>query len=189
VSDGVEVPSMSLDPALALTAALVLAGIFAAAGLTKLRAPEAFAAVIENYRVLPNGLVPVTARALPVIELAAAIGLAFPATRSPASGVIALLLIAFALAMAINLGRGRRDIDCGCFIGLLRQKLSWPLVARNILLAMIAVALAVGTVSARGLGALDGLTAVAGAGALLLIYVAYGRLFGLAPRIQKGAAA
>ena len=180
---------MNLDPVLALTGALTLAGIFVSAGVTKLRAREAFSAVIENYRVLPDGLVPVTARALPVIELAAAIGLAFPATRSLASGVIALMLIAFALAMAINLRRGRHDIDCGCFIGLLRQKLSWPLVARNIALAIIAFALAAGTVSARSLGVLDMLTSVAGTGAILLVYASYGRLFGLAPRIQKGAAA
>ncbi len=180
---------MSLDPALILTGALVLAGIFASAGLTKLRAPEAFAAVVANYRVLPDALVPAAARLLPVVELAGAIGLLFPTTRPLAAAVIAVLLMAFAGAMALNLRRGRHDIDCGCFIGLLRQRLSWPLVARNLVLALAAFALATSTVAARGLGALDGLTAVAGAGAVLLVYAAYGRLFGLAPRFQKGAPA
>jgi uncharacterized membrane protein len=180
---------MSLDPAFALTAALVLAAIFAATGIAKLWAIEAFAAVIENYRILPGALVPAVARILPLVELAGAIGLVLPTTRTLGAAVAAVLLVVFAAAIALNLHRGRRDIDCGCFIGLLRQKLSWPLVARNLVLASMALALAAGTISARGLGVVDALTVAAGASALLLLYAAFGRLFGMAPRIQEGAAA
>jgi hypothetical protein len=47
------------------------------------------------------------------------------------------LLILFAAAMAINIGRGRRNIDCGCFQSALRQNLSLTLVARNLGLALL----------------------------------------------------
>ena len=39
--------------------------------------------------------------------------------------------------MAINLARGRRNIDCGCFQSALKQRLSWVLVARNVVLAAL----------------------------------------------------
>jgi hypothetical protein len=39
--------------------------------------------------------------------------------------------------MAINIRRGRRHIDCGCFQSALKQTLSWILVARNGVLALL----------------------------------------------------
>jgi hypothetical protein len=61
------------------------------------------------------------------------LGLAFP---WPELGAAALLLL-FALAMGINLRRGRRHIDCGCFQSALEQTLSWTLVMRNAVLALL----------------------------------------------------
>lgn len=180
---------MTLDPALAWAASLVLAGVFAAAALTKLRAAEAFAAVVANYRILPPTLAAVAAHLLPIVELAAAIGLVWPPTRAVAAGLAGLLLLAFAGAMAINLQRGRRDIDCGCYVGLLRQRLAWPLVVRNLMLATAALAVASGAVSGRQLGVLDGIAVVAAVGAMFLLYAAFGRLVGVAPVVRTGASA
>lgn len=174
---------MSLDPALALTAALVLAAVFGPAAVAKLRAPEAFAGVVENYRLLPPALVRPAALALPPVELAAALGLLLPATRPYAAAAAVALLLVFAAAMGVNLARGRRDIDCGCFVSPLRQKVSWALVARNLALAALCglpLVLADGA-AARDLTVLDGVTILAGAGSLLLLNAAVGRLFGLAP--------
>jgi uncharacterized membrane protein (Fun14 family) len=50
----------------------------------------------------------------------------------------AMLLGLFALAMAINVGRGRTEIDCGCFRDTLRQRISYASVLRNLLLAAVA---------------------------------------------------
>ena len=150
------------------------------------RTPTRSPGVVEQYGLLPPALVRPFAYALPVVELAAALGLAAAgdaARRRPR--VLILLLLAFAAAMAINLARGRSDIDCGCFIGVQKQRISWPLVARNLVLAGFGL-IAAGTPSRRGRWrALDWLTIVAAAARLLLLYEAIGRLFGLAPAACK----
>lgn len=179
--------TMSVDPTLALTATLLLATIFAAAAVTKLRALDQFAGVVENYALLPASLLRPVVLLLPVVELAAAAGLLVPATRPYAAAVLLILLLLFAAAMAINLRRGRRDIDCGCHIGLLKQRISWPLVVRNLLLALFALALLVGGAASRSLGGLDWFTVLAATSAMLLLYGAVGRLFGLMPASLEGA--
>lgn len=178
---------MSVDPTLALTATLLLATIFAAAAVTKLRALDQFAGVVENYALLPAPLLPPVVRLLPPVELAAALGLLLPVTRPYAAGVLLALLLVFAAAMAINLRRGRHDIDCGCHLGLLKQRISWPLVGRNLLLAVGALALLPAGAMSRSLGGLDWFTVIAATSAMLLLYGAVGRLFGLMPVGLKGA--
>jgi uncharacterized membrane protein len=168
-----------VDPALSSLALLLLAVIFGLAALAKLRELEVFRGVVEQYDLLPRALVTPFAYALPVVELGAALGLLAPATRAPAAALLILLLLAFAAAMAINLLRGRSGIDCGCFIGGQKQRISWPLVARNLVLAGFGLTL-LGAGTGRPLAALDWLTIAAAAGSLLLLYQAIGRLFGLA---------
>jgi hypothetical protein len=178
---------MSLDPALTLTLALVLAAIFGAAAIAKLRDLATFEGVVANYRLLPEGLVPLAARALPPVELMAALGLLLPATRPLAALVVTALLLLFALAIGINLARGRDRIDCGCFVGLVRQRVSWGLVARNLVLAIGGLVLTLGAGAARPLAALDAVTVLAAAACLLLLYAAVSRLFGTAPAPLKEA--
>jgi uncharacterized membrane protein YphA (DoxX/SURF4 family) len=181
------VSGVAPDPALALTATLLLASIFAAAAVGKLRALDRFEGVVRNYRLLPDRLVRPAVHGLPLVELAAAAALILPATRPLAAVVLILLLLVFAAAMAVNLRRGRDDIDCGCHLGLLKQRISWALVARNLLLAGFGSALVSGGGQTRPLGGLDGLTVVAATLSLLILYAAVGRLFGLAPAGLKGA--
>jgi Methylamine utilisation protein MauE len=174
---------MALDPAIGWTVVLVLAGVFGAAALAKLRALDAFVGVVHNYRLVPEPLERPIAYALPVFELAIAVAVLAPATRVPAASAAAILLALFAGAMAINLGRGRRDIDCGCFATVLRQHLSWPLVLRNLLLATLAL-LVVPELGVRSLGWLDFVTIGCASTALVLVYAAASRLFGSGPRPQ-----
>ncbi|MEK0085864.1 MauE/DoxX family redox-associated membrane protein [Benzoatithermus flavus] len=178
---------MSLDPALALTLALVLAAIFATAAIAKLKAMSAFVGVVENYRLLPPPLVTPAAWALPPVELLAALGLLFPPTRPFAALVVAALLLLFALAIGINLARGRDRIDCGCFVGLLRQRLSWGLVGRNLVLALAGLVLTLDRGASRPLAVLDAVTVLAAVLCLLLLYAAVSRLFGVAPTPLKQA--
>lgn len=174
------------DPALLWTARLALAGIFAAAACSKLAALEPFAGVVRNYRLLPEALVRPVALGLPVIELALAAGLLVPATSPLAAAGIIALLLGFAAAMAINLRRGRLSIDCGCFMTVLRQRLSWGLVARNLVLAILAVPLLLAGETARDLLWIDMVTVAAAAGCLLLAYAAASRLLGTAPVHSPG---
>ena len=171
---------MALDPMIGWTVALVLAGVFGAAAIAKLRALDAFVGVVHNYRLVPEPLERPLAYALPIVELAIAAGVLLPAGRAPAALAAAVMLVLFAGAMAINLMRGRRDIDCGCFATVLRQRLSWPLVARNLLLAAVALPVVPGP-GMRGLDWLDLVTVGGAATALAFIYAAASRLFGSSP--------
>jgi uncharacterized membrane protein YphA (DoxX/SURF4 family) len=175
-----------VDPALTLLAVLLLALVFGAAALAKLRDLDMFQGVVTQYRLLPASLVRPFVRVLPVVEIGAALALLLPATRALAAATLVGLLVLFAAAMAINLARGRSDIDCGCFIGAQKQRISWALVVRNLVLAGFGLTLLVeGT--GRPLAAIDWVTIGAAAASLLLLYEAIGRLFGLAPRATRGA--
>lgn len=177
---------MDLDPVLAWTARLLLAGIFAGATIAKLRAPTAFVGVVQNYRLLPAALAAPVAYALPVLEGLIAIGLLIEATRPAAALLAALLLAVFAIAIAINILRGRREIDCGCFGAELRQRLGWDLVGRNAVLIVLALAVVPASLPVRALGWLDIVTVAAGALALLVLYAAHVRLAALGA-IRGGA--
>lgn len=95
--------------------------------------------VIANYRLLPRWAVWPAAALLPPAEMILAI-LLLSARFRPWPALAAIVLLAlFAAAMAINIGRGRDHIDCGCGESFLRQSLSWTLVTRNGLLAVLLV--------------------------------------------------
>lgn len=111
--------------------------VFMLAAVQKMQHWRLLPGVIANYRLLPGWAVSPAASLLPPLELLLAIALlSAQAQPWPALAAIALLLL-FAGAMAINVARGRTHIDCGCGEGFLAQHLSWPLVARNLVLAAL----------------------------------------------------
>lgn len=176
-----------LDPVLSWVARLVLAAVFATAAASKFAEIGPFEGIVRNYRILPDPLVVPFARALPVLESLAAIGLLFEPVRVPAALVCAGLLLVFALAMGINILRGRTDIDCGCFVGHSRQRIGWSLVLRNLVLLATA-ALALPAPAARELLAVDYVTIVAGTLTLALGYLSLSRMLELASPARREAA-
>lgn len=122
---------------------VLLAVVFSAAGLAKIRSIDTLEGVVQNFRVLPTRLARPLALVLPPAEIAVAAALMVPATRAYGAGAAAALLLVFTIAIAINLARGRREIDCGCFSSELKQTLSGWLVTRNAVLAACAVGLMV----------------------------------------------
>ena len=127
-----------LDAVIAIRTLIAL--VFVSAAIGKMRNWPIFQGVVANYRLLPQVLVGPVTTVLPPAE--AAIGAALPTGLwAPwTEAAAALLLGVFAVAMGINLLRGRRHIDCGCFQSTLKQPLSWTLVSRNALLALLLVA-------------------------------------------------
>jgi hypothetical protein len=122
--------------ALALAAGLVLI----TAALQKARDWPAFRDAVANYRLLADPLGPVVAVALPALEALAGAALLVDDLRvAGASLAIAVIGVATA-AVAINVSRGRTDIDCGCGGAEGRQRLSWGLVARNVVLIAVLAA-------------------------------------------------
>lgn len=120
---------------LGLAGALGIGLVFTHAAISKLQHRDLIPGIVANYRILPEPLIAPVATALPFVELA--LGLALLTGARVAVLPAAALLLAFAAAMAINIRRGRSHIDCGCGRSQLRQTLSWPLVARNAVLAAI----------------------------------------------------
>jgi len=121
----------------ALAIRILVSLVFLTAAYGKLRHWIPFQGVVANYRLLPDAMVAPAAYLIPPVELLLGAtllrGLAFPWPELSA----AALLLLFALAMGINLRRGRRYIDCGCFQSALKQTLSWALVMRNVVLALL----------------------------------------------------
>lgn len=170
----------ALDPALGWAACAALALVFAQAAWHKLRDLRAFSAALAAYDLMPAALAPLAATQLVVAEIALLGTLLLPPVRAIASLVALALLALYSAAIAANLARGRREIDCGCTGPALRQPLSGWLLARNAVLASLAVCGAL-PVSARALGAADALPVVGGALAFFALYGAANQLAANAP--------
>lgn len=168
-------PAQNIDlPTLLLTVRAGIACVFVAAALGKLRHLTVFRGVLANYRLLPPWAVGAGHLLLPAAELVVGLGmLAVPRAAGPSA---ALLLAVFAAAMAINLRRGRRDIDCGCHQSALRQRLSWTLVCRNGVLALLALTAALPQ-TRPSLGAC--LVGAAGGISLFMLYSAMNAVWAL----------
>lgn len=162
------------EPALHTASWATLAAVFALALPGKLRDFAAFAATVANYRIVPAGASPAVAAAVVAGELAVVAGLVLPASRAAAAGLAMVLLVIFTVAIAVNLLRGRRTIDCGCFRSLIRERLGWSHVARNLLL--VAAALQVATIAPNPAGALDLALGSAAAATFVLLFLAGAQL-------------
>lgn len=163
--------------------------VFLTAAYGKLGHGAPFQGVVANFRLLPEFMVTPVAYSIPPVELLLGatllLGVAYPWPELSAAG----LLLLFALAIGINLRRGRRHIDCGCFQRALKQTLSWALVMRNVLLALLlGVALLSNQLPDDPLTRVNGYLA---GGALFVILQTLGILWSLSParhRTVQGSA-
>ena len=89
-----------------------LGGIFIYVGGAKLLEPEIFAALIEAYGIVPEGLLMPVAIGLSLLEVIAGIGLLFDIRGSLA--LITGLLVLFMMVLGYGILMGL-DVDCGCF--------------------------------------------------------------------------
>ncbi len=156
------------DSGFVLSIRWLLAVVFFVAFFHKLMAPASFVTTLSAYRLLPDGVAPIAAYALIVVELLTACALLLNSVFGSISAVA--LLAIYALAILVNLLRGRRDIDCGCSGPYVRQTLSAWLIARNIGLIAVALLTMLPASEPRALVALDWFTSLAGAASFGLIY-------------------
>lgn len=135
-----------------LGAALGFALLLGAAAWRKFGDLPAFTVVVADYRIVPRALLPHAGAFVPAVEATLALlWLTAPwyANGAAVAGFgTAALMVGYAAAIAANLVRGRSWIDCGCGGG---DQLTWGLVARNAVLAGLAVA----TLAFRSPGAPD----------------------------------
>ena len=88
--------------------------VFVLASLHKIVSPEQFAAVVDNYQILPHWLVNIPAVVMPWVELICGLLLLAGRFRSQSSLVLAGLTLVFIVAISFNMARGV-EFDCGCF--------------------------------------------------------------------------
>ena len=119
-----------------LVARLVLAAVFAVAGLAKLADRAGTRQALRNFGI-PAALASPLGVLLPLAELAVAVALVpRPSAWWGAAGALALLLL-FVVGIGINLARGRKP-DCHCFGQIYSAPIGWPTLARNAVLAAVA---------------------------------------------------
>ena len=159
-----------------------LAVMFTAAAIGKLIRLEEFYGVVRNFRLLPDALSRTVAMVLPVVELAVAAGLLITPLAVPAALSAAVLLVVFGLAIAINVLRGRTQIDCGCFRNGIKQRISWAMVGRNVLLTAMALGAVALLPLARPAGVPDLAVGMTAGAVLFLLYFSASMLAGLPAR-------
>ncbi|WP_410812247.1 MauE/DoxX family redox-associated membrane protein [Micromonospora sp. 067-2] len=151
---------MTVTGPLLAVAVGVLAAMFVASGVPKLRRPFDSALAMVRFGVLKR-IRPVAGRALGGAEVLLGVALvASPSPRWPALAGVALLAV-FTTLVAVALARGR-SFECACFgTG---ERISWSTVARNVvyIAAAAGVAAASQPPADRLLGLLAGVLIVCG---------------------------
>jgi putative oxidoreductase len=106
---------LNLDMLLRRLLGMTLGGLFVWAGIQKIIYSFDFIKAVLAYRLLPLGLVGVTAAVLPWVELVAGLLLIAGVKRRSCLLILGLLLGGFIVIMLITMARGLK-IDCGCGI-------------------------------------------------------------------------
>jgi len=96
-----------------------------------------FQGFVADYELVPEPLVKPVAAFLAAAEAGLVLLMLVPATRTLGLVAAALLLAGYGMAIMVNLRRGRRQVECGC--GGAPQLLSGSLIARNLVLALVAL--------------------------------------------------
>lgn len=111
--------------------------IFVRAVWHKLGAFTEFTGFVADYKLFGERLVRPVSMGIVGAELAAVLLQLVPGAQAAGLILAAALLALYAGAMAVNIRRGRISIECGC--GGAVQPLSWTLVGRNAVLALVAI--------------------------------------------------
>jgi hypothetical protein len=119
---------------------LLLASVFALAGVAKLRDRPLFARALQAFSV-PDRLVGALSVAVPALELATAL-LLIPAGSARVAGVAAcVLLVVFTLAVGLTVRRGGTP-ECSCFGSATAEPVGVLTIARNLVLLAMALSIA-----------------------------------------------
>lgn len=120
---------------------VVLGGIFLAAGGLKMGHFDLFASQIAGFELLPHPLIAPLALLLPFVEVLLGAYLILGLFTRFAAAFAALQLWIFSAAIASAVVRGL-SASCGCFGPSDTTVTSWPEVARDVGLGLVAVLVA-----------------------------------------------
>src|SRR5947209_11577167 len=147
---------------LLLIARLLLAGVFAVAGVAKLADLHGSRRAAVGFGV-PHRLAPVLAVLVPLFELAVAIALLPDSTVTVGATGALVLLSLFTLAIVWSMIRGEAP-DCHCFGRLHSASAGWSSLGRNLALGALASLVLVAGWNHAGLSAVGWIGDLSGAG-------------------------
>jgi hypothetical protein len=135
--------------------------------------------VMRQFAGVPGVLAGTSLGVATAVELAAGALLMVPAYRTTGAVLAALIWTLYVALIVRAVVQGRRDVDCGCSFGPTSRPLGSFQIARNLVLAALAVFIAWvsasgGSVPAQGTFVLGGL-------ALLALYGALDQVMALQP--------
>jgi uncharacterized membrane protein YphA (DoxX/SURF4 family) len=111
--------------------------MFGIAGGLKIGHFDEFAGQIAGFEILPQALIAPLALLLPFVEVALGVYLTIGLFTRVAAGFAAVQLLIFAIAIASAVVRGI-SASCGCFGPQDQTVTSWPEVARDVALMLLA---------------------------------------------------
>ena len=126
---------------------LLLGLILLSVAVSKLIHPGKFRKDIEDYKIIPHALnstfaiSTIFSYCLPLMELAAGVGLISGFLLTPTVVLASTLFVAFSGAITFNLIQGRTDLSCHCGGALGEHRISWWLVGRNALFVFCSLTL------------------------------------------------
>jgi uncharacterized membrane protein YphA (DoxX/SURF4 family) len=120
---------------------LALGAIFLVAGSAKIGHAAYFAAQIAGFRILPSVVIAPMALVLPFLEVMLGAYLVLGLFTRASAWIAALMLALFDLAIASAVVRGMA-VNCGCFGPNDATVTTWAEVARDALLVLLAIAVA-----------------------------------------------
>lgn len=173
---------LAFDPVILRGAGAAISIVLILGALAKLRDIALFRYAVDNYRLLPDALVPAFAWSFALLELSAGVGLVFQASQGWAAWLALAVLGMASGAVLINLHRGIDRIECGCGTG--GQRISSGLVARNAVLAALVALCAAGELP-RALGLIDHFSVAGIALALLALYASANQLLANQPLLKE----
>jgi len=125
---------------LGVVAGYLLSAVFLFSGVVKLMDIDAFTQDISNFRLLPDGMVMMSAWGVVLCELGCGVGVLFQQARKWAGYALAALLVIFSGAILSAWFRGL-DIECGCFGKVLPDFGYTGILIRNGLLIALTIPL------------------------------------------------
>jgi hypothetical protein len=132
---------MSVMQLLVAQLAGFLAMLLVVTGLHKLIQRERTLAVVQDFAGVTPRLAPLAVLAVGATELSAG-ALLWSADRTAGAVLAGVLWSGYLVLILRAIAQGRRDVDCGCTLGASRRPLGLYPVARNVVLAGMALLVA-----------------------------------------------
>lgn len=116
----------------------VVSIIFVSISFLKMSSFEQFTLNVQNYNIIPYGLIAPVSILIIVFEFLGGIGLFVKSFEKPSSLLLISLLTVFSIAIIISLLDNNIN-NCGCFGNYVEDKISWWSVVRNVIFIVVLI--------------------------------------------------